>query len=213
MPRAVDGWKYCPRCHRWLSINHYCKSRSRSDGLATYCRECKSEIDRESREIRPASRTIYNIFGFIDDWPNLTTKELAVKYHIIENDVNTIASFLRKKGHDLPYKTHTYDHDEFAWWAQWMNTKQLMEAFGLSKSGVTIRKTRLRRLGHTFPTDNHHLIGNQSKKGKTTGPKWDRARFWKRYNNTSVAWAAKLEGISYSAAANRATQCRKEGWK
>lgn len=45
--------KYCSRCKRRRPVADFGRSRSRLDGLQTYCRSCFSEYDRERKKKNP----------------------------------------------------------------------------------------------------------------------------------------------------------------
>lgn len=38
--------KSCPRCGRWKSLGRYHRDRTRPDGRATWCADCKNEHRR-----------------------------------------------------------------------------------------------------------------------------------------------------------------------
>ncbi len=56
---APPGMRQCPRCKRMLSVEHFIKDRTRSDGLYPYCRECKRAHNQERREKDKATRKIW----------------------------------------------------------------------------------------------------------------------------------------------------------
>lgn len=43
--------KFCIKCERELTIEHFCKDKNRKDGLNPYCKECKKKLANISYEI------------------------------------------------------------------------------------------------------------------------------------------------------------------
>lgn len=46
MPAATNAEKYCPKCFKTLSLTLFHKNKSKSDGVATYCKSCISEYGK-----------------------------------------------------------------------------------------------------------------------------------------------------------------------
>lgn len=210
MPRAVNGWKVCSRCRRELPVADFARHRRRCDGLNTWCRKCVQEYDQKKGGLRPAP--VHNMYQFIEDWPRMPLKDLAVKYMVSEPSVRMWAYWLKKHGHNLPTKHHTFSHERFVRDAQTMTTMQLSEKHGISRNTVYTRRHRLRQMGYTFPTDDHHNIGKRHVL-RSRQKKYDRKRFTQLCKKYSTAFVAQLEGISYETVVHRASQCRKEGWR
>jgi len=211
MPRAVGDMKYCPRCRRWKGVDSYYKNRSQLDGLTPWCRDCFREYAqwrKQQGEINQPSPW-NDIYGFIKDWPNMTLRELSVKYQVTEVTVSKWAVWLRQHGHDLPYKCQRTYQIEFAWWERILNAKLLMEGFAITRSALSSMRFRLRKKGHPLSTDHYPQIGRKSwNKGKRF---YDRTSYIERCAKVSPAWVAQLEGITEGSARSRAHRCRKEG--
>ncbi|MHC4330554.1 MAG: hypothetical protein ACYSWW_20805 [Planctomycetota bacterium] len=56
--RVVDGaeQKLCRKCNEWKARSEYHKNASSKDGLATWCKLCKTKAARESRQRRTAPK-------------------------------------------------------------------------------------------------------------------------------------------------------------
>ena len=48
----LNGTKWCGRCERTRPLSAFSKNRRRADGLQSYCKPCKSRVDREWYERR-----------------------------------------------------------------------------------------------------------------------------------------------------------------
>ena len=51
-PDMPSGTKHCSRCDRTLPLASFSRNRKRSDGRQTYCKACKSLVDRSWYERR-----------------------------------------------------------------------------------------------------------------------------------------------------------------
>ena len=51
MPEPTET-KWCSRCEQALSVSAFSKNRRHRDGLQTYCKLCKSQVDRDWYERR-----------------------------------------------------------------------------------------------------------------------------------------------------------------
>lgn len=58
MAKQHNGIKYCPRCKKELPINKFGSDVSSSDGLQTYCINCKNEASREQYRNRDVEKML-----------------------------------------------------------------------------------------------------------------------------------------------------------